>query len=172
MNRAAAKIFAKVLPIMHHYVCMDFGISKQPYESEPLLYKLGLSRKFPRTALYLRRSMLEVGLMLPSIIIAMLKLKQYIGNKWKRGNAAQSIVIQEEYQEIEAGRVIKLGEDPAKRYWTKVWIDEVNDELWKRNMTLISNKIIENIRTTNKTIMKYVVEYVEIEKRIQRYWGK
>ena len=34
MNRAAAKTFAKVLPIIHHYVCMDFGISKRPYGSE------------------------------------------------------------------------------------------------------------------------------------------
>ena len=32
-------------------------------------------------------------------------------------------------------------------------------------MILISNKSIENIRTTNKTIMQYAVEYVEIEKK-------
>jgi len=48
---------------------------------EPLLVKLGLSKKFPWAALYTRKSALGVGLMKPSTIIAMLKMKQYVGNK-------------------------------------------------------------------------------------------
>ena len=64
---------------------------------EPLLIKLGLGKKFSRIVLYKRKSALGIGLMKPSIIIAILKLKSYIGNKRKQGNATKSINIQEEY---------------------------------------------------------------------------
>ena len=33
INREASKIFAEVLPIMNHYVCTDFGISKTAYRN-------------------------------------------------------------------------------------------------------------------------------------------
>ena len=92
---------------------------KRLYEA-PMLMKLGLSKNFPRLALYVRKSVLGIGLMQPSTIIAILKLKSYIGNKWKEGNATQSIEIQEAYQEIEAGRPTILGEDPDYRYWKKM----------------------------------------------------
>ena len=59
----------------------------------------------------------------------MLKLKQYIGNIRKGGNVGDSIKLQEDYQYIEVGRRIKLGENPKYRYWKKTWIDEINDEL-------------------------------------------
>ena len=88
---------------------------KRIYE-EPMLVKLGLSKKFLRIVLYTRKSALEVGLIQPSTIIAILKLKSYIGNKRKTGNAIKSINIQEEYQEIKAGRMITLGEDPKFCY--------------------------------------------------------
>ena len=32
-DREASKVFAKVLPIMNHYMCTDFGIIKLPYGS-------------------------------------------------------------------------------------------------------------------------------------------
>ena len=100
---------------------------------EPMLLKLGLSRKFPRTALYSRKSALGVGLILPSTLIAVLKLKLYVGNIRKLGNAADSIKVQKGYQEVEAGRVVTLGENPNLRYWKKTWIDEVKNcgkETW------------------------------------------
>ena len=78
--------------------------------------KLGLHKNFLRIILYKRKSTLGVGLIQPSTIIAILKLKSYIGNKRKKGNAIKSINIQEEYQEIEAGRMIQLGENPKCRY--------------------------------------------------------
>ena len=97
---------------------------------EPMLIKLGFSKKFPRIVLYTRKSALGVELMQLSTIIAILKLKSYIGNKRKQRNTTKSINIQEEYQEIEVGRTIQLGEDPKGRYWKKTWIDKINDELW------------------------------------------
>ena len=92
---------------------------KRIYE-EPMLVKLGFSKKFPRIILYTRKSALGVGLMQPSTIIAILKLKSYIRNKRKQRNVTKSINIQEEYQEIEVGRTIQLGEDLKCRYWKNV----------------------------------------------------
>ena len=69
---------------------------KQIYK-EPMLIKLGFSKKFPRTALYIRKSVLGVEMIKPETIIAILKLKQYIRNVKKPGNAGKSIRIQEEY---------------------------------------------------------------------------
>ena len=54
--------------------------------------------------------------MLPSTIIATLKIKLYIGNKRRLGNSAEALKIQEEYQVIEAGREIVLGENLEQRY--------------------------------------------------------
>ena len=87
--------------------------------------------------------------LLPSAIIAVLKMKQQVGNKRKLENAAKSIKIQEEYQEIEAGRIVRLGENPNNRYWTKGSINEANDELWKRKMQLTLNPEENKKRTTN-----------------------
>ena len=75
-----------------------------------------MSRKYPRTALYSRKSALGVGLMLPSTLLAVLKLKLYIGNMRKLGNAAEAIQVQLDYQEVEAGRVVTIGEDSELRY--------------------------------------------------------
>ena len=47
---------------------------KQIYE-EQMLIKLGLSKKFPRTALYTKKSALGVGIIKSETIIAILKLK-------------------------------------------------------------------------------------------------
>ena len=116
---------------------------------EPMLRKLGLSVKFPRTALYSRRSALGVGLILPSTLIAMLKIKLYIGNIRKLGHATDSIKMQEDYQEIEAGRNIRLGENPKMRYWKKTWIDEVSEELWKRQATFQTSVEQRKQRTKN-----------------------
>jgi len=104
--------------------------------------------------------------MKPNTIIAILKLKSYIGNKRRLGNAAESIKIQEEYLEIDADRPVILGEDPKKRYWKKGWIDEINDELWKRNMILESDDT-KTTQTKNKTVMQYAIEYVNIKKKNQ-----
>ena len=79
----------------------------------------------------------------------------------KPGNAGKSIRIQEEYQEIEAGQKIKLGEDLKHRYWKKTWIDEVNDKLWKRKMRLNYPVNYREYKTNNKTLMEYAIEYVE-----------
>ena len=55
-----------------------------------------------------------------------------------------------------------MGEDPTLQYWNKTWIDEINDELWKRNMILKSTPEQEgNRKTNNKTLMEYAIEYVK-----------
>jgi hypothetical protein len=133
---------------------------KRIYE-EPILNKLGFSKKFPRDVLYARKSALGIGLMEPNTIIAMLKLKLYIGSKRGRGNSWESVKTQEECLMIEAGRNVPLGQNPEKRYWKATWIDEVSDELWKRQIKLIMNGADEARYTNNKTVMEYAMQYVE-----------
>jgi len=106
---------------------------------ESMLMKLGLMEIFPRKLLYVKQSALGVELVSLEIVTDMLVLKLYIRNKRKLGNTVESIVIQEKCQEVDAGREVILGKDLQLRYWTKTWIDEVNDELWKRDMTLRSS---------------------------------
>ena len=96
---------------------------------EPILNKLGFSKKFPRNVLYARKSALGIGLMEPNTIIAMLKLKLYVGSKRGRGNSWESVKVQEEC--LMVGRNVQLGQNPEFRYWKPTWIDEVSDELWK-----------------------------------------
>ena len=83
---------------------------------EPILVKMGLSRKFLWTILYTRKSILGIGLMKPSTIIDILKLKLYIRNKQKEGNAKESIEAHEGFQKIEASQNLELGEDSKQRY--------------------------------------------------------
>ena len=77
-------------------VCQEKEL-KRLYE-EPLLIKMGFSRKFPRKVLYMRKTALGIRIISPWIIIDTLKLKLFVGNKWKIGNACNSIEIQKDYQ--------------------------------------------------------------------------
>ena len=81
---------------------------RQIYE-EPLLLKLGLSRKFPRKVLYSRKSALGVGIMTPMTIIAILKAKLCLGNARMKGVTNEAIHLHEEFLAIEAGRNVKIG---------------------------------------------------------------
>ena len=61
---------------------------------------------------------------------------------------------------------MSLGEDPKFRYWNKTWVDEINNELWKRKIVLKSSiKEREKGRTSNKSLMEYALEYVEVRNR-------
>ena len=67
---------------------------KRIYEAI-LLSKLRFRKKFPRTALYSRKSALGIGLMTPSTIIDILKLKIHVVNKQKKRNVVDAISAQE-----------------------------------------------------------------------------
>ena len=84
---------------------------------EPLLLKLGLSRKFPRDVLYSRKSALGVGIMKPSTIIDILKAKLYLGNVRRKDVTYAAIKLQEEYLKVKAGREINIPYDPQEWYW-------------------------------------------------------
>ena len=79
---------------------------------EPLLIKLGLSRKFPRAVLFSRKSALSIRIMTPSIIIDILKAKLYVGNVTKREETSRTIVIHQEMKIVKAGREVGVGYDP------------------------------------------------------------
>ena len=94
----------------------------------------------------------------------MLKLKSYIGNKRRLENTAESIKIKEEYQEIEAGWWIALGEDSKHRHSKKGWIDKVNDKSWRRNMKLESSEVRQK-QIKNKALIEYALEHVEFKRK-------
>ena len=120
--------------------------------------KLGLSRKFTRSALCSRKSALGVGLMEASTIIDVLKLKLFIGNMRKRGNAENSMQFQLEHQLVEAGRKIRLGENPKLRHWHKTWFDETNDLLWKTHIALKGEENERTVMSDNKTPIQYAID--------------
>ena len=41
-----------------------------------------------------------------------------------------------EHQVVEVGRNTRLGKDLKSRHWHRTWIDETNDILWERYLTL------------------------------------
>ena len=112
----------------------------------------------------MRKIALGIGIMSPRTIIDILKLKLFIGNKQKTGNAYDSIKIQEDYQQIEASRNITIGENSELRYWKETWIDEVNDLLWEQKLRLESPSEESFFDTKNKTVIEYTIDYVERKK--------
>ena len=57
------------------------------------------------------KTALGIRIMEPTTIIDILKLQMHIWNKEKRGNTAQIIKAQEELQQIDTGKNLKLKED-------------------------------------------------------------
>jgi len=133
---------------------------KRMYEG-PILKKLGFSKNFPRNVLYSRKSALGIGLMDPNTIMDTLKLRLYLGNKRKKGNAYEALRAQEELLQVDAGRRVNKGENPKDRYWKVTWVDEVNDLLWIRKITIKNETKNHLFASTNKTIMEYALEYVK-----------
>ena len=127
---------------------------------EPLLMKLRLSRNFPRVVLYSRKSALGVGIMVPLTIISLLKAKLYLSNIRVKCTTYQAISVQEEYQQIKAGWNIHVGYNPSDRYWKSIWVDEVNDLFYNRNISIAVDAISETEKSFT-TLMDYAVEYTD-----------
>ena len=66
--------------IVVHLTNKQIAELKKIYEV-PLLHKLQLSTRFSKELLYARKSWLGVELLAPETVLAMLKLKVYIGYK-------------------------------------------------------------------------------------------
>ena len=62
----------------------------------PLLNKLGFSDTFLRDMMYVSKEILRLDLFLPKTMIAMHRLKLYLGNKRIKLNAARIINVLEE----------------------------------------------------------------------------
>ena len=126
-----------------------------------MLMELGLSKKFHRIALHDRKSALGIGLMEPSTIIDVFELKLFIGNTRKGGNVENSMQCQLEHQVVEAGRNMKLGENPKLGNWHKPQFDEINDLLWKRVVALKGEENERKMMSENKTLLKHVTYYFQ-----------
>ena len=82
---------------------------------EPLLVKIELSRKFPRSILCSRKSALGIGILTPSAIMDMFKTKLFLGKLRTEGNEAKAVAAQEEYLALESGRDITISYNPLER---------------------------------------------------------
>ena len=101
--------------------------------------------------------------MIPQTILDMLKLKLYIGNKRKKGNAANMVKAHKEIQYIEVGRNTRISRNLINRYQKAMWIDEVNDLLQHRKIEIKSPKPHKLYNTFKKTIMEYTIKYAQIK---------
>ena len=68
------------------------------------LNKLWLSVKFPREAIYMRKTALGLGLLEPNTVVSILILKQYFGHMRIVSDASNVIKTNEEMLHIENGR--------------------------------------------------------------------
>lgn len=50
-----------------------------------------------------------------------------------------------------------MGYDPATTYWSRTWIDEMSDSLFKRKIKLVDKNRKEEVISANKTIMDYAL---------------
>ena len=98
--------------------------------------RIGLSDKFSRASLYSRKSALGVGLMEPSTITYVLKLKLFIGNMRKEAMQKNPHNFSYNTKQQKQDEYKRLGENHNLRHWHKTWVDEINNILWKRCVTL------------------------------------
>jgi len=124
-----------------------------------ILRKLGFSINFPRKLMYVLKEMLGLGLLLPSTMIVIQRLKLFFSNKRSKSNLSRMINALEEQMWVEGGINKNVVNDLGKSYWTESWIDEVCSDMKKRNIRLISKTMSEFRITSNKTIMQYAREY-------------
>ena len=78
-------------------------ILKKEYE-ETILVKLELSKKFPRSILYMRKLALVIGLIRLSTAIQLQVIKLYIGNKRAQNTISKALTLYEEMIFVEKGR--------------------------------------------------------------------
>ena len=64
---------------------------------EPIIIKLGLSIKHLRKVLHNQKGALGIGLMKPRMIVDVMKLKLFVGNKRKNRNAKLGTEYQKEF---------------------------------------------------------------------------
>ena len=120
-----------------------------------ILKKLGFSVNFPRKVMYVAKEMLGLGLFLPSTMIAIQRLKLFLGNKRGKTNAARMINALEEYMWVEGGLNRFTINDLEESYWTESWIDEVKETMKQRNIVLPSSEPEVFKITNNISIMAY-----------------
>ena len=75
----------------------------------------------------MKKSALGISSIELNTIVDAMKFKLLVRSKRRIGNSRDFTVAHKKHQEIEAGRKIMLAEDQAKRNWTLMWIDSVND---------------------------------------------
>ena len=114
------------------------NILKKIYEPV-ILRKMGLSEKFPRSVLYLRKSALGVELMSPDTIVSSLALKLYAGHNRYKSELSKIIRINEENARLYYGYSSSvLNTKRELKPKVVIWSDEVQEILSSRELTFIN----------------------------------
>ena len=127
-----------------------------------LLRKVGLSEKFPRKILYARKLQLGVGILKPSTILTILSLKLYLGHRRNQDDISKQIIINEKEAHFQYGYNKEILEIDSKyKPSNQIWSDEIGQRLIDRRIKLCNVEESKYVKTTNKTIMDYAIEYAK-----------
>ena len=136
-------------------------ILKKIYEPV-ILKKMGLSEKFPRSALYSRKTALGVGLMAPNTIMNALALKLYLGHNRSNSALSKVIKINEENARLFygcSGHILDVDLNIKPKRIT--WSDEIQHMLSNRKLSICNRTNERKWITANNSIMDYAIKYVK-----------
>lgn len=129
-----------------------------------LLKKLGLSEKFPRKIIYAQKSELGVGILKPTIIIAILALKLYLSYKRNEDRISNIIMINEmniAYQYGYNKYILQMKR--SMKPTNIIWSNEITQMLEIRKISLHNIEENSYFKTQNKTIMDLTNEYINLQ---------
>ena len=138
------------------------------YES-PILKKLGLSEKYPRTLLYVERNSMGLGLLKPTTIIAQNKVKLLVGNTRIAKSTCDAIGHLHELVQFNSGLSKNIDTIiPTQRYWRRTWIDEAYYELSTRGARVLHQFWSFSTISKNATIMDLALTYTDQVPRLKK----
>ena len=146
----------------------EIRVLKDIYE-KPMVQKLSLGVNFPRKLLYVRKDALGVGLMEPQTVIDLLAIKLYVGNKRREQELGGIINVHEDMGFWDSGlkRECQM-QSAGVEYWKNGWVEDVHTKLESRGMKLVNDCKNKEVKTKNRSIMEWAIEYVKSRKKSKK----
>ena len=106
-----------------------------------IVRKMGLGDNFLRKLLFVKKSVLGVGLIEPKNVIDYLAIKLHVGKKRSKGELTTTTNTHEEISEDDSGITIRVRRKKGKFKHQKVgWIEEIEHELRERKIEIIDDE--------------------------------
>ena len=94
--------------------------------------------------------------------MAILLIKQFIGNMRMKNNVSKIISICQELVQRESGYSVSLLKvSKENRFWMKSWIDIIAIALNDREMEVVNERFKDIKIIGNRTIIDYVIDYID-----------